>query len=242
VRAIHIVSGPAKQQLEDVMRRADENADNQHLTRFIMPVILASLDPEKPVSHVEIPLASLPDNFDFDEELKWYIAQLALGFGRDYQDFAPLPGGNLGTSQQSEILHLKSRGRGPALFMKMLEHAFNFHGVMPRSITFSFAEQDLEAEGDRAKIVRLHAETRKTQIESGEITPEVARQIAVDLGDLDERYLAMMQETDVTDEPNDDLGREIPDADATIEKAASALVSAGRGIRRWWPFSRSVDR
>jgi hypothetical protein len=197
-RAIHIVGGPAHKQLGDVMRRSQEEADNRHLSRYVMPIILASLDPERPVSHVEIPLASLPDNFNFDEELRWYIAGLALGFGRDYQDFAPLPGGALGSSQQSEILHMKSRGKGPALFMRMIQHKFNYFGVMPSNVSFVFAEQDLSAESDEAKITRLRAETRKSQIESGEITPEVARQIAVDEGDLNAKYLSMMNEVDVT--------------------------------------------
>jgi len=197
-RSIHIVSGPAKSQIEDAIARGQERADSEHLTRFIMPMILASLDPEKPVSHVEIPLASLPDGFEFDEELKWYIAGLALGFGRDYQDFAPLPGGNLGTSQQAEILHLKSRGKGPALFMALLANAFNFHGVLPRSVTLAWKEQDLSAESDRSKMSRLRAEERKTRVESGEISAEVARNIAVDIGDLDPKYLTMMTAYDAT--------------------------------------------
>ena len=74
---------------------------------------------------------------------KWDIAVLALAFLVDYQEFAPLPGGNLGTSAQSQVLHMKSRGKGPGLFMKLFAHFMNFGGVLPRSVTFEWDEQDV---------------------------------------------------------------------------------------------------
>ena len=53
-----------------------------------------------------------------------------------------------------------------------------------------------EMERDTARARR--AKTRAERIQSQEITPEVARQIAHDDGDLDENYLQMMQEVDAT--------------------------------------------
>ncbi|MDM7940155.1 MAG: hypothetical protein QUS07_07425 [Methanothrix sp.] len=206
-RSIHIVGGPAKQEIKDALSAGEAEADNQGLIRFMMPTILASLDPTKPVSHVEIPLASLPDNFDMDKEMKWYIAQVALGLGLDYQDLAPLPSGGLGSSNQSEMLHLKSRGKGPAFFMKLLEHKFNFHGVLPKNVKMEYAQSDLKSLMDEADLGIKRANRRARMIQSGEITTEVARQIAVEEGDLDEQYLQMMAESDASPEDHqiDDL-------------------------------------
>jgi hypothetical protein len=198
-KSIHIVGGPSKADLENVLERDHNRASEQGLTRFMLPTILASLDPEKPVSHVEIPLASLPENFSFDEEMKWYLAALALGFGRDYQDFAPLPGGGLGTSAQSEIMHMKSKAKGPALFMRILEYVLNFYGVMPATTTFKFEEIDPNDDKLDADTAKVRAETRAVQITSGEIDARMARQMAADIGDIDESILSMAGEIDVTD-------------------------------------------
>jgi len=49
-KQIHFVSGVSRQDIKDEMVRGQEEANNSGLIRFIMPSILASLDPEKPVS------------------------------------------------------------------------------------------------------------------------------------------------------------------------------------------------
>lgn len=197
-RAIHLVSGVQRQTIINEMTRAREGADNQGLIRYMEPVIIGSLDPTANVSVATIELASLPDGFDAESELRWYVNQLALAFGTDYQDFAPLPGGNLGTAQQSQTLHLKSRGKGPKLFMSLLEHIFNFHGILPNTVTFTFGDQDIAEDMEHVELRKMRAQERDVRIKNGEITPQVARQIAVDDGDLDVKYLEMLNESDVT--------------------------------------------
>lgn len=193
-RAIHFVGGVAKSEIEDVQNRGLEEARNQGLVRYIMPLIIASLDPEKPVSSETIELASLPDNFDLDTELKWYIASLALGLGTDYQDFAPLPGGAIGTGTQSEILHRKSRGKGPAWFMEMVTNIFKWRGIVPRNVEFQFIEQDLMAESDQARLRKLRAEERAIRIQSGEIDLETARELARLSGDMEGVEISSIQD------------------------------------------------
>jgi len=196
-RVLHIVGGPAKQDIKRALQMGDEDTDNAGLTRFRLPTILASLDPTKPVSHVEIPLASLPDNFDLEDEMKWYITTVAMAFGRDYQDFAPLPGGNLGTSHQSETLAQKSKGKGPSLFMRSVEYAMNYRGVVPiPAARFRYKEMDITDEFEREKIRRLRAETRASMIKSAEITPEIARMLAVKDGDYDKELLTEIQRSE----------------------------------------------
>lgn len=194
-RAIHLVSGVDRKHMEDALEMQRSQSDDMGLTRYLQPLIVTNLAPDIPVKTDSIELASLPDGFDEEVAMRWYINQLALAFSSDYQDFAPLPAGNLGTSQQSQILHLKSRGKGPALFMSLLEHKFNFHGVMPNTVRFQFGDQDIAQDMSRAELARARASTRDMMIKSGEITPDVARQIAVDVGDLDARYLT---EIDIT--------------------------------------------
>lgn len=197
-RSIHLVSGVQARTINDALEEQRLIFDARGTVRYIQPAIIASLDPTARVSHAQVDLAGLPDGFDEEVWMRWYINQMALAMGSDYQDYAPLPGGNLGTSAQSEVLHLKSRGKGPALFMRMLEQRFNMHGIIPRNVTFSFGEQDVSENLELAKLRMIRAQTRAMQISSGEITPEMARQIAVDEGDLEIEYLRMIGEDNAT--------------------------------------------
>lgn len=201
-RAIHLVSGFSKQTIDDQIRLAQMQADNQGTIRYIQPIVISNPDPEANVQHIMIDLASLPDNFDSQVFFHQYVAKLSLGFGVDYQDIAPLPGGNLGTSTQSRILHLKSRGKGPALFMKMLEHKLNYQGAIPNNVHFEYAEKDVEYELTKSELMGAQARAVKAIVDSftdgkGMNMPvdgirEVAAQVLNDLGILRPEYLELL--------------------------------------------------
>lgn len=199
-RAIHLVSGIHQKALDNAIREKAADADAQGLIRYVNPIVIGSLDPTANVKVATIELASLPDSFNEDTNMKWYVNQLALAFGGDYQDFAPLPAGNLGTSEQSETLHLKSRGKGPRLFMQLGENIINNHGIIPATVNFTYGEQDIAETIETAQLRKLRAEERKIRLDSGEITPEIARQLANDAGDLDGRYIESMGEPNITED------------------------------------------
>ncbi len=195
-KAVHLVSGVQTKTIIDAMTVRVAEDRNAGFVRYVQPLIIGSLDPTANVSVATLNLASLPDGFDEESNMRWYINQLALAFGTDYQDFAPLPGGNLGTAQQSQTLHLKSRGRGSLLFMSLIEQVFNYHGIMPPTVKFEFGDQDLDEDISNARVRQMRAQERKLRIESGEISPEVARLLAVEAGDLDDDYLPMLEKFD----------------------------------------------
>lgn len=197
-RALHLVGGVQKGTIDKALESQRQSADEQNVMLYLQPLIIAALDPTSTVSKQTIELASMPDHFNKESVMKWYINQLALAFGGDYQDYAPMPAGNLGSSQQSQIMHMKSRGRGPRLFMSLIEQQFNFHGIMPNSVKFVFGDQDIAEDMDHARLRQMRAQERQIRIASGEITPQIARQIAVDDGDLAEEYLEQLKESDLT--------------------------------------------
>jgi hypothetical protein len=152
-KSIHIVSGVSRTELDDASKRGREEADNEGSVRYINPVILASLDPEKPVSSVTIDLAALPDGFDYDQEMRWYVTVMALSFNTDYQTIAPLASGNIGSSSQSQILHRKSSGKSP---VRKLFQAFANYGVLPRGCEIILNDQNEEEELEK-QMVRTRA-------------------------------------------------------------------------------------
>lgn len=182
-KAIDAVSGLTQNDIDDAVTLAKEQILNQGLYRYSMPVIVSGIDPSNSLSHVHIDLASLPDNFNEDTSFKWYVAQLAAAFGVDYQEIAPLMSGSLGSSQQSEIQHLKTQGKGPALIMGLLEDVIN-DGLIPTNVIFRFKEQDLRTESEKAEARFTRAKDRAMRLESGELDPEGARQLAILDGDL----------------------------------------------------------
>lgn len=194
-KQIHFVSGVSRQDIKDEMARGQEEANNSGMIRFIMPAILASLDPEKPVSTATIDLASLPDGFDYDGEMKWYISCLALGFGVDYQEFAPLPGGNIGSSQQSMILHRKGSGKGPAVLMRSLSDAFRNYGVLPRNCQMRWNDKDEQEELEKQTVRTKAMEEMAIAINSHAMTPKAAAESMVRRGIWEEDDIAGIPET-----------------------------------------------
>jgi hypothetical protein len=188
-RSIDLVGGISRAELEDAFKLATAEMDNQGLTRFNPRVIIPGIDPTNAISHETIDLASLPDAFSFDEEMKWYISILAMAFGVDYQEFAPLPSGAMGSGQQSEILHMKTRGKGPAMIMGLFEHILNNNGIIPSTVKFQFLVHDSQAEESEANARFLRGKDRALRVQSGELDIEASRQVAVDDGDMPD-YLA----------------------------------------------------
>ena len=198
-REVHLVSGVQTKAINDAIAQTKAHATGQGLVRFIQPVILGALDPNSTVGHVAVPLASLPDNFDVEKEMKWYITAMALAFGTDYQDFAPLPGRAIGSGNEAKVSSMRSRGKGPKRFATIIQQMMNWQGILPKSVRFTLGEVDVAAEMETTALRKERALEREILIRSGQITTEVARQMAVDSGDLDPRYLIYMGEQNVTD-------------------------------------------
>lgn len=206
-RAIDAVSGVTQQNIDDALEMAEEQNLNRGLYRFSLPVIIPGVDPTSSLSHIHIDLASLPDNFNEDTSFKWYVAQLAAAFGVDYQEIAPLMTGNLGSSQQSEIMHLKTRGKGPALIMGLFEDIIN-DGLIPGNVEFRFLEQDLRSETEKANARFTRAKDRAMRLKSGELDAEAARQLAIEDGDLPRWLADEIDERGVAQNTEEEFGAE----------------------------------
>lgn len=182
-RAIHFVSGITQQNLDDGLRLAQEAALNQNLTHYQPAPIIPTIDPDANLGHEEVELASLPEGFDENLTLQWYVTQLAVAFGVDYQEFAPITGSSLGSGNQSETLHLKS-GKGPAMTVKNLEHTFNDTGILPANVKMKFNIVDAQADEAKANARFLRGKDRALRVSSGELDIEASRDMAVEDGDV----------------------------------------------------------
>lgn len=176
-KSIHFVSGVSRQDIADEMTRGQEEANNQGMIRFIKPALLASLDPEKPVSTATIDLANLPDGFDYDQEMRWYISALSLDFNVDYQQLAPLASGSIGSSAQSTVLHRKSSGKSP---VRMLFEAFKNYGVLPRGAEIILQDRNEGEELERQELRTKALEEAAIAVNAKIVTPEAAARSLVE--------------------------------------------------------------
>lgn len=224
VGAIHLVGGVSAKSVRDAMRGHFQQSVAEGYQTYFEPLVVASLDPNATVSKATLEMATLPDGFDEEVAFRNFMITFANAFGTDLQDYMPLPGGNLGTSQQSSILHMKAAGKGPKLFMGLMEHKFNWQGIMPTTVAFGYGEQDVTEDEAREALKKVRADRLAVLVQAGRttkvttstgaagpdgkpgasssvseetpgiITTEIARQMMNDDADLKDDYLEMMGE------------------------------------------------
>lgn len=196
-KGLILVNNIGQKQLQDVIKEHKDRQTQQGYVRYTRPAIYASLDPAKPASAQIIDFASMPDGFNKDTELKWYITVLALALGCDFQDLAPLSSGNLGTSTQSQTLHLKSKGKGPAMYMKRFAHMMNFSGILPQTVEFEFDEKDVEDDIQQQNLSNAKATERQAYISSGVKSPLAVRTEMLGSGEITQEIFDLMAQEDI---------------------------------------------
>lgn len=221
--AIHFMSGVTQQEIDDAMAWAEENNLNKQIVRYTSPYIIGTINPNAKLEHREILMASLPDQYNENDTFKWYITIIALGFGTDYQEFAPLASANLGSSSQSEILHMKARGKGPAAVLKLISEALNYQGVLPRNVEFKFrvedsrgAKEESEAKFNRAKTVTL-------LMDSGVITAKEGIELLFLDGDVPEHVFESRLE-EIETEKEEELRKPDP---LTVQQVQGGMNTQG---------------
>lgn len=96
--------------------------------------------------------SQLPESFDRQEVVTHYVSTLALVFGVDAREFWPISSGSLGTAAESEIQHLKAKGKGPGEFISFVERHIN--GNLDDETEFKFDTQDIEEDHIAATITK----------------------------------------------------------------------------------------
>ena len=199
---VHFVGGITKNRVDDTLKILQNQADNMGQLHYMLPPIITAVDQNAHISHEQVDLKGVPEGYDKAQDWKEYIVVLALGIGIDPQDIAPLPGGNLGSAQQSKVLEGKGQGKGPKLFMTNMMHMMNMHGILPKTVTYEYQDQDPAANEQatmmkwrRFQMYRLMA---GTQTQEAILSPELIRQLMRDNGDLKQEYLDSLHEPDLT--------------------------------------------
>lgn len=81
-----------------------------------------------------------PEKFNFREYMELDVDLLALVLGVDRQELWQLSGGNIGSAEQSAILHQKSRGKTIGFLITQIERKLN--DLLPVDYEFAFKYRD----------------------------------------------------------------------------------------------------
>ena len=231
--SIFIIRGLRLDQLRDALTTSAEAQSEKAFVVYKGSTLIPLLSDQE-IQLTEIPLASVPDGFDVAEVRADIRLRYANALGIPVQDIAPLSGQGLGTGTQSVIQDEAFEGMGVAVYPKLLAEAVNAQ-VLADSTTFKVYTNDIRDQKAIAEVKSLRAQTRAARIASGEITPDEARQLALDDGDLPPELL---QEADAT--PGGVLDSDekplTPEAIAGQERAALGLKA-----RRALPRTRIDD-
>jgi hypothetical protein len=136
-------------------------------------------------SEIDLEIQDLVDAGQiFDEQTSTTLGMytISLAFGVPARWFWPVgaPGGTIG---EASMAHLVGMQQGPGEILRSVKEALDLK-FLPPHLEISFDYQDDAQDRDQAEIKKIRAEQRKTDIEDGVITIRVAREQALDRGDI----------------------------------------------------------
>jgi len=191
--------------------RTQQDSDDPIWGRIIH---FESLDPANPVGAETLSFSQSPEKFDYKIYTEMHVNAWALALGVDVQELWQLTGGNIGSGQQSEVLHAKSQGKTFGDLLTKLERELNTK-VLPDTLEFTFKRHDPYEAQERAQTAQLWSGFTSGVKE--ESTPEERR-----------RILANMVET-FKDAVSDEKGEiiRLPDQDVKPVEEQEQVIDDG---------------
>lgn len=166
----------------EAFKLVDSEQDSQALSRYSRIALVG--DSSLPEAGLELTdLASLPDGFDEETSFNLGIAVLALAFGLDARELAPMMASGA-TRADALLQHLKQRGKGPGQIIQLTESLFNFK-VLPPYLQLVFDFQDDEQDRQAAETKEIRSRRWNTAITSGSLDKRAAREQMMEVGDLE---------------------------------------------------------
>ncbi len=141
---------------------AQRQAESFRLQSSVEPVLrslmtLVSQDPTKPVGVHLTPIRQLWESFDEQKAFQTTVNVVAMAFGLDPQDLAPLSSSAMGSGAQSTVLAEKEKGKGVGHVLTHLEALWR--STLPASVTLRYDRRDDEQDLRTAQIRETKART-----------------------------------------------------------------------------------
>lgn len=149
---IATVTGLTMEEFQDAIKLWQEGRKRDRSLTFPQVLWLIASQPGGEVKVDIQSFSTIPESFDRQTVVTHYISTLALDFGVDAREFWPISSGSLGTASESEIQHIKAKGKGPGEFISTTERKVN--GELPEGVDFGFDTQDIEEDMTAATVAK----------------------------------------------------------------------------------------
>lgn len=146
------VTGLTIDEFYDALRLWKAGRERDKSLTFPQVLWLIGSQPNSQVQVNFTGFSQIPESFDRQTVVTQYISTLSLDFGVDAREFWPISSGSLGTASESEIQHLKAKGKGPGEFISTIERHLN--GELPDGVDFAFDTQDIEEDANAAAVAK----------------------------------------------------------------------------------------
>lgn len=150
------VSGLTMDEFQDALAVWKASRQKHNSLTFPQVLWLVGQQPNTPVGLNFIGFSQIPESFDRGIVVEQYVNTLALVFGVDAREFWPISTSSLGTAAESEIQHMKAKGKGPGEFVSIVERKLN--GELPDGVEFSFDTQDIAEDKQAAEVAKTWIE------------------------------------------------------------------------------------
>ena len=233
-RAIGLVSGITKNQLKKGLEASRDDAEDagffvyQGIPIFASPGMTAGSE----LKMVLQDLASIPDGFDFWDDITLYAYILAWVFGTDAREFWPATVSGA-TKADATVQNMKSRGKGIGWLIETMEWVFRH--ILPATAKFQYDYTDDEQDFMQAQIQEKRTGILSSLNKIGAIESWEVRALAIAEGIIDGELLETLtppaESGDTADNAPDDEGMVDSQADeeATDTEDNAASNADGEG-------------
>lgn len=149
---IATVTGMTPKEFRDAIAMWKSQREQRNSLTFPQVLWLVGNNPGATISVDIKSFSTIPESFDRQTIVAQYINTLALCFGVDTREFWAISTGALGTGAESEIQHLKARGKGGGEFLALVERRLNTE--LPSGVTFEFDTSDIEEDKVAAEVAK----------------------------------------------------------------------------------------
>lgn len=216
------MSGMTTKQLEAALQSGTIAADNKGMLIYKNVRFIVGSSPDV-IPQIELySLKGLPDGFDHEKEMRLAATAMSVGFGVSTNGLGL--NFNVGrTKAEADAQERETQGKGRADIENMICNVLN-QRILPEDAEFRFDEKDDQADKASAEIKQIRVNTRATQIQTGELTPQEARIMAVQDGDINPEFA---ESTVVGD--NEVIDTEKPTAEEGVQEGTAPPTESEDG-------------
>jgi hypothetical protein len=168
------LSGASRAQWDIWVSAYQRDTSSDRLGPFGRTIVVTSVDPNAGVTAESIPFAQTPEKFDMVAYKSLDVDEICLAIGIDRQEIWELAGRGLGSSNQSQVMAEKAKGKTTGTMISGIERFMNW-AILPDDCEFEIKAKDNAEQTNNAVINLQYARTAQALTAAGFTKQEVAK-------------------------------------------------------------------